>query len=226
MTSTSWTAGYVAEIDYTYGYYRELSPSLLRVACLNAGLTLPAVERLTYLELGFGQGLSVNIHAAANEGNFWGTDFNPMQAAQAQSLAHASGSGATLLNDSFAELAARSDLPEFDIIALHGIWSWISDENRQTIVDIIRRKLRVGGIVYVSYNCLPGWAAAMPLRHLITLHAELAGSEAFGIVGKIDGALKFAQQVVDFRCPLLQSQSSGCRASQANCWTESALPGA
>ena len=197
MTSTSWTAGYVAEIDYTYGYYRELSPSLLRVACLNAGLTLPAVERLTYLELGFGQGLSVNIHAAANEGDFWGTDFNPMQAAQAQSLAHASGSGATLLNDSFAELAARSELPEFDIIALHGIWSWISDENRQTIVDIIRRKLRVGGIVYVSYNCLPGWAAAMPLRHLITLHAELAGSEATGIVGKIDGALKFAQQVVD-----------------------------
>ena len=39
MTPMSWTAGYVAEIDYTYGYYRELSPSLLRVACLNAGLT-------------------------------------------------------------------------------------------------------------------------------------------------------------------------------------------
>ena len=164
------------------------------------------MERLTYLELGFGQGLSVNIHAAANDGNFWGTDFNPMQAAHAQALAHASGSGATLLNDSFAELAARPDLPEFDIIGLHGIWSWISDENRQTIVDIIRRKLKVGGIVYVSYNCLPGWAAAMPLRHLIMLHAELAGSEAIGIVGKIDGALKFAQQVVD----------SGARYFQAN----------
>ena len=197
MTAMNWTAGYVAEIDYTYGYYRDLSPSLMRVACLSAGLVPPVLERLTYLELGFGQGLSVNIHAAANEGHFWGTDFNPTQAARAGDLALASGSGATLLNDLFAELAARSDLPEFDIIALHGIWSWISDENRQIIVDLLRRKLKVGGIAYVSYNCLPGWAAAMPLRHLIMLHAELAGSEALGIVGKIDGALKFAQQVVD-----------------------------
>ena len=29
---TDWTAGYVTEIEYTYGYYRELSPSLLRLA--------------------------------------------------------------------------------------------------------------------------------------------------------------------------------------------------
>ena len=206
MTPMNWTAGYVADIDYTYGYYCELSPCLLRIACLSAGLTPPATKQLSYLELGFGQGLSVNIHAAANEGEFWGTDFNPQQTAQAQALAHASGSGAKLLNELFAELAARSDLPEFDIIALHGIWSWISDDNRRSIVDIIRRKLRVGGIVYVSYNCLPGWAAAMPLRHLIMLHAELAGSEAIGIVGKIDGALKFAQQVVD----------SGAKYFQAN----------
>jgi SAM-dependent methyltransferase len=206
MTPMDWTGGYVAEIDYTYGYYRELSPSLLQVACLSAGLSPPAGARPAYLELGFGQGLSVNIHAAANEGNFWGTDFNPVQAAHAQALAQASGSAATLLNDSFAELASRPDLPEFDIIGLHGIWSWISNENRQTIVDIIRRKLKVGGIVYLSYNCLPGWAAAMPLRHLIMLHSELAVSEAIGIVGKIEGALKFAQQVVD----------SGARYFQAN----------
>ena len=49
-----------------------------------------------------------------------------MQAAHAQALAHASGSGATLLNDSFAEFAARSDLPEFDIIGL----------TRNLVVDI------------------------------------------------------------------------------------------
>ena len=37
----------------------------------------------------------------------------------------------------------------------------------------------------------------MPLRHLMTLHAELAGSEDKGITGRIEGALSFAQQVVD-----------------------------
>jgi hypothetical protein len=141
--------------------------------------------------------MSINIHAAAYAGEFWGTDFNPTQAAHARSLADASGSGVKLLDDSFAEFATRSDLPEFDIIGLHGIWSWISDENRRVIVDIIRRKLRVGGIVYNSYNCLPGWAPAMPLRHLMTLHADLVGSDATGMVGKIEGAVSFAKQVVD-----------------------------
>ena len=193
----NWTSGYVSEIDYTYGYYRELNPNNLQLACLSANIAPPSTSCLRYLELGYGQGMSINIHAAAYLGEFWGTDFNPTQAAHARSLADASGSGAILLDDLFAELAARADLPEFDIIGLHGIWSWISDDNRRTIVDIIRRKLRVGGIVYNSYNCLPGWAPAMPLRHLMTLHANLAGSDATGMIGKIEGAVSFAKQVVD-----------------------------
>jgi hypothetical protein len=36
-----------------------------------------------YLELGFGQGLTLNIHAAACPGEFWATDFNPVHASNA-----------------------------------------------------------------------------------------------------------------------------------------------
>ena len=35
----------------------------------------------------------------------------------------------------------------------------------------------MGGVLYLSYNSTPGWSPAMPLRHLMTPHAELAGSE-------------------------------------------------
>jgi SAM-dependent methyltransferase len=194
--SMTWSAGYPTEIEYTYGYYRELCPTYLRLACLSAGIATAKADPLKYLELGFGQGVSINIHAAGNEGDFWGTDFNPSQAAHARELAEASGSSATLLDASFAELAARPDLPHFDIIGLHGIWTWISEENSRVVVDIIRRKLKVGGLVYVSYNCLPAWAPAMPLRHLMKLHANLA-AEAAGVVAKVDGAVAFAQQVID-----------------------------
>ena len=166
----------------------------------------PIGRPLSYLELGYGQGLSINIHAAANDGTFWGTDFNPVQTAHAMAFAEASGANVGLLNASFAELAARTDLPEFDVIALHGIWTWISEENSRHIVDIIRRKLRVGGIVYISYNCFPGWAPAAPLRHLMKLHADLAGAEASGMVAKVEAAMDFARQVVDFRGTLLPRQ--------------------
>jgi SAM-dependent methyltransferase len=191
----TWNSGYIVDVEYTHGYYVHLSPARLRFACLAAGILPPETDSPTYLELGFGQGLSINIHAAACSGEFWGNDFNPSQASYAQAFAKASGSGARLLDDSFAELAARPDLPQFDIIALHGIWTWISDENRRIVVDLIRRKLRVGGILYISYNCLPGLAPILPLRHLMHLHASIEGSGERGVLGKIEGALNFAQQV-------------------------------
>lgn len=190
---TNWTSGYVADIGYTFGYYSELNPLRARLAFLNAGLVCP--EFRTACELGFGQGLSVNIHAAASNCSWMGTDFNPAQAGFAQDLARAAGSSARLFDESFAEFSIR-DLPEFDYIGLHGIWSWISDENRQVIVELIRRKLKVGGVLYISYNTMPGWGAFAPVRHLMTEHAEIIGSEGHGIVNRINGALDFTERLL------------------------------
>lgn len=191
---TDWTSGYVADIGYTYGYYQELNPERVKLAFLNAGLVAP--EFVNACELGFGQGLSANIHAAASVTHWCGTDFNPSQAGYAQDLAAISGSAAQLYDDAFAEFCIRQDLPDFDYIGLHGIWSWISDENRAVIVDFIRKKLKVGGVLYISYNTMPGWASFAPMRHLMTEHAEVLGSEGRGIVSRIDGAMDFAEKLL------------------------------
>jgi len=191
---TDWTAGYVADITYTYGYYTELNPQRVKLAFLHQGLVFPAMGAAC--ELGFGQGLSANIHAAASVTQWHGTDFNPSQAGFAQELAAASGAGAKLYDEAFADFCARTDLPDFDFIGLHGIWSWISDENRQVIVDFIRRKLKVGGVFYISYNTLPGWASFAPMRHLMTEHAAVLGAEGKGIVSRIDGAIDFAEKLL------------------------------
>jgi SAM-dependent methyltransferase len=191
---TDWTAGYVADIGYTFGYYTELNPLRARLALLNAGLVCP--EFGTACELGFGQGLSANIHATASVTQWHGTDFNPAQAGFAQELAAASDSGARLYDDAFADFANRADLPEFGFIGLHGIWSWISDENRAVIADFLRRKLKVGGVLYISYNTMPGWAAFAPMRHLMTEHADVIGAEGHGIVSRINGALDFTEKLL------------------------------
>ena len=63
-----------------------------RLALLNAGWAAP--ELLTQgpaCELGMGQGVSVNMHAAASSASWCATDFNPSQTAFAQDLANASG---------------------------------------------------------------------------------------------------------------------------------------
>jgi SAM-dependent methyltransferase len=191
---SDWSAGYVADIGYTFGYYPELNPLRIKLAFLNNGLVFP--EFGTACELGFGQGISANIHAAASVTEWHGTDFNPAQAGFAQELAREAGLNAKLHDEAFSDFLGRPDLPDFDYIGLHGIWSWISDENRSLIVEFIRRKLKVGGVLYISYNTLPGWATFAPMRHLMTEHAEVIGSEGRGIVSRIDDAIDFADRLL------------------------------
>ena len=191
---TDWTDGYVAEIGYTYGYYPELNPMRVKLAMLKAGLAFP--DNATACELGFGQGLSANMHAAGSGVQWFGTDFNSSQAGFAQDVARVSGSGAQLLDEGFESFCQRADLPDFDFIGLHGIWSWISAANRAVIVDFVRRKLKVGEVLYISYNTLPGWAAMVPMRHLLTQHAEVMGAPGHGVVARVDGALAFAEKML------------------------------
>lgn len=191
---SDWTAGYVADIGYTFGYYQELNPLRARVALLNAGYAAPDFKHAC--ELGFGQGVSINMHAAGASCRWFGTDFNPAQAGFAQHLSAVAGSDAGLFDESFAEFSQREDLPVFDFIGLHGIWSWISDANRLVIVDFIRRRLKVGGVLYISYNTLPGWSSFMPMRDLLCQHAEVMGTEDQGITGRINGALEFANEMM------------------------------
>lgn len=190
---SDWTSGYIADIAYTYGYYTELNPLRIKLAFLNAGLVPP--DHGSHCELGYGQGISANIHAAASGSTWYATDFNPAQAGFAQSVAQVSGASAHLTDEAFADFCSRPDLPDFDSIGLHGIWSWISDDNRAVIVDFIRRKLKVGGVLYISYNTQPGWSAMVPMRDLLTEHSEVMGAQGEGIVSRIDNALEFTDRL-------------------------------
>lgn len=197
----NWTQGYVADIGYTYGYYSELNPLRTRLALLNAGQTPPPVTdgRWVACELGFGQGVSVNIHAAATGSRWCANDFNPAQVRHAQDLAAASGAQLSLHEDSFAQYASRDDLPEFDFIGLHGIWTWISDENRRHIVNFLSRRLKVGGVLYISYNTLPGWAQFLTMRHILTRHGDRLAAPGAGTVARVQGALAYMQRLVDLK---------------------------
>lgn len=198
-----WTAGYVADLGYTYGYYPELNPLRIRLAFLNQGLLFPEVGFAC--ELGFGQGVSTNLHASASVTQWHGTDFNPAQAGFAQDLAKSSGSGAQLYDDDFAEFVNRPDLPDFDFIALHGIWSWVSEDNRKKIVDFVRRKLKVGGVLYISYNTLPGWSDFLSIRHIMFEHATILGSQGEATINRVNNAIAFVNKVVSVDPLLLQS---------------------
>lgn len=199
----NWTAGYAADVDYTFGYFTELNPQTIKLALIDAGIQPPDIQAAC--ELGFGQGISVNIHAAGSSTKWFGTDFSPSQAGLAQDLAKASENQAQLYDQAFAEFVERDDLPDFDFIGLHGTWTWVSDENRQILVDFIARKLKVGGALYISYNSQAGWANMAPIRHLLNQHAEHMAVQGSHPIEKVQKAFEFAEQLLAINPGFLQA---------------------
>jgi trans-aconitate methyltransferase len=63
-------------------------------------------------------------------------------------------------------VALERDLPQFQYIVAHGVYSWINDGAKLALRRFIDRHLAPGGLVYVSYNAMPGWASDLPFQHL------------------------------------------------------------
>lgn len=192
----NWTEGYVSDVEYVAGFYRELGPAWLSLACLLNGVEpVPLDQSYRYCELGFGRGFTAQLLAAANPlGQFYAADFNPAHVAGARALSgEAALPNLTLLENSFEQLAnGEAELPQFDFIVLHGVYTWVTAENRQHITRFIGRYLRPGGIAYVSYNAMPGWAPALPLQRLLVEYADAFPNRADQ---QIRGATEFLQQL-------------------------------
>jgi SAM-dependent methyltransferase len=218
MTAASnWSEGYATGAAYLHEYVQDLNPRHAAFALLLEGLDGPPPGPCC--ELGFGQGLSLALHAAGDPTRrWWGCDFMPGHAAHARDLLAAAGVDATVSDDSFEEFFARSDLPQFAFIGLHGVWSWVSAANRARIVGFLRRHLLPGGVVYLSYNVLPGWAALMPLRELMRQHHLRMGAAGGDDTRKALDALAFVQRVMAAD-PQVVAQTPGLRERVAE-WAE------
>ena len=159
-------------------FCKELSPGLLRAAAALGGFAPPPEDGFDYCELGCGTGDTVNTLAAAYPGaRFVGVDFNAEHVAFARGLAERAGlRNVRFLERDVADLA-RDDLPAFDYVCAHGVLAWIAPSTRAAMLDVAAARLKPGGLLYVSYNAMPGWAAVEPLRRLmLDASAGIAGT--------------------------------------------------
>jgi SAM-dependent methyltransferase len=194
MSKADWSQGYVTDTSYTDNVFRELSPAWLNyVAALNGAIPRNLDRSFTYLELGCGFGSSTIVNAGAfPQGEFHACDFNPAHIEGGERYGAALGiSNIKFLEASFHQLLSL-DLPPFDFIALHGVYSWVGAEARQAIRRVIYKTLKPGGLVYLSYNCLPGWSVEAPLRKLLL---ELAATADGGSTERAHEALQALKQL-------------------------------
>ncbi len=172
-TAPTPATGYVTDVAYLPGYYPFMAPAGMRYVASLQGVQPPALaEGFEFLELGCGFGSTLLTLAAANpQGHFTGVDFIPMHTAHIQQTAAAAAlRNVRVLCADFADMPA--DLPQFDFITLHGVFSWVSPALRKCVLEIISRHLKPDGLVEVTYNSMPGWSSLLPVRTLLRQFAR------------------------------------------------------
>jgi SAM-dependent methyltransferase len=211
MSNPGWSQGYVTDTSYADRFFRELSPAWLNyVAALGGVSPRHLDETFTYLELGCGFGSSAIVNAGAfPRGEFHACDFNPAHIEGGRRHAAAFGiSNIHFHETSFEELLLR-DLPAFDFIVLHGVYSWVGTRERQAIRRAIHETLKPGGLVYLSYNCLPGWSIEAPLRKLLL---ELAATAAGDSPQRTQQALRSLKQLSNSKLRYFSANPSAVTA--------------
>jgi SAM-dependent methyltransferase len=168
MSAMAATSGYVTDVPYTRHFAHQLAPPTLRLVAAMNGVRAPVRDDFAYCEIGSGVGDSLVTLAAANpRARFVGIDLNAAHVATSRALAEEAGlSNVRFLERDFSTLS-EGELEPLDFIGAHGFLSWVGPETRAALVEFAKKRLAPDGLLYVSYNALPGWAAIEPLRRLI-----------------------------------------------------------
>lgn len=194
---SSWDMGYHSSSLYLHYYHYVFNPLWIKFILTANGCRVPNLDHGYACELGIGQGVSINMHALTSTTNWYGNDFNPSQVSFAQNLIPNKLDNLHIYDDSFEQFSKRDDLPDFAYIVIHGIWSWISPENQQYLIDFVNKHLKVGGVLFISYNIAPGHTAFEPTRHLMKSYMEQMLPHTLSDADQIHDIANFMQNLIN-----------------------------
>ena len=194
--------GYIADVPYVRAFIHELAPAWLDHAAVVWDIMPPASrDGFTWCDLGCGQGLTAAMLVAMHPaGQFHGVDAMPEHIEHGRGIA----AEAAIRNVSFhaADFANATELslPQFDYIVSHGVYSWISPQARAAIRSFIDSHLKPGGLVYLSYNAMPGRAAGLPGQRLVRAICEICKGDS---TQRVMAALKIVKSFLELKAPAL-----------------------
>jgi len=171
---------YVTDVPYIAGFTAEISPEWLDLVAVISGFTPPRRDKgFAWCELGCGPGMAPIVFAATHpEGTFHAVDAMPDHIARGRKIAESAGLDNLTFHALDFAAAAELDLPKFQYIVAHGVYAWIDEGAAASLRRFVDRHLAPGGLVYVSYNAMPGWAADMAFQHLVYNLAEAQGGDS------------------------------------------------
>lgn len=185
----------------SWDFTKELNPGFLNYVCLLGGHLPPDLTgEFRYCQIGCGTGVSLSgLAAIYPNGEFIGIDGNAGRIESAAALAAEAALGnVKFLHRELAALAGLG-LPEFDYIALSQVYSLAEPAIHEALLQFAGAHLAVGGVLFVNYPALPGFAALASLRDLARQHtASLTHDDA----AKAQAGLDYLAHLRDKRAGL------------------------
>ena len=167
MTTEDMQQTIYKELGYKSYPFPFTTPAYLEAYGALVGLNTPPAKTARVLELGATYGGNIISQAVFNsEATFVGIELSQDQVEKGNQII----SDAKLDNVSLIQgniLNFEESMGTFDYIIAHGFYSWISDEMKDKLLNIISSHLADNGIAYVSYNTYPGWHTMEEVRQLM-----------------------------------------------------------
>ena len=184
------------ELGYKSYPFPFTTPAYLEAYGTLVGLNTPPAKTARVLELGATYGGNIISQAVHNpEATFVGIELSQEQVEKGNKIiSDAKLDNVSLIQEDIMDF--DETLGSFDYIIAHGFYSWISDEMKDKLLDIISNHLADNGIAYVSYNTYPGWHTMEEVRQLMLFanrgHDKLTHKEKV-LRGKTVGSLVGSQ---------------------------------
>ncbi|MBV9555796.1 MAG: methyltransferase regulatory domain-containing protein [Pseudolabrys sp.] len=164
-----------AAVPGARAFNREVAPAFIDHVCITSGFAPPPGSpvgegvgaNFTYCELHAGSAVTTALLAASNPfGEFHAIDPRPEMIASGKALAADGGTRNLTYHQGGIEAALEMPLPQFDYVVVHGIYSWVPMRERALVLAFLRKFLKPGGAVYVTYHARPGANRMEPFRRL------------------------------------------------------------
>ena len=181
------------EISYDAQPHPATHPARLATVATLVGHFAPSLERCSVLEVGCNDGANLTPMAVSMPAaRFVGCDISPSAIAAGRQTIGALGlTNITLVEADLAALDRSHG--EFDFIIAHGVYSWVPAPVRDALFGLAADRLAPDGIVYVSFNVLPGCRTRQAAWDALHHHVDPIQSAR----ARLDAARELARLIAD-----------------------------
>jgi 2-polyprenyl-3-methyl-5-hydroxy-6-metoxy-1,4-benzoquinol methylase len=160
------------EIPYAATPHAPTHPDRLATVATFLGRTPPPVARCSVLEVGCNDGANLIPMAVSLPGaRFVGCDLSPRALDSGRRIIAELGlSNIDLVQEDVAALSVAHG--SFDYIVAHGVYSWVPPRVRDALFAVAAERLAPHGVVFVSFNVLPGCRVRQAAWDILHHHTD------------------------------------------------------